>query len=311
MDYLNGKNVIESSNTIALNFIENPSIFVSNNLSNMPCEMKLHFMSYLDLKSLLKMKAVNKMSYTTVSKHSNYLAQKKIADFVIDQTEDGTIKMVLDGSKENFLESLEYLEEISKHIQFTGIIYLRRINPDLLTFIPQCNISSACGIILWDMYRLEMSVLTHFLSKFNCQYIQMSSTNILGDGDQIVEYMGDYISDLSISEDCECFLTDKTLQTLSKKSNKGNALNCIKLKSKGAIFSADGIVEFIKNSYFTHQLPQLHIRAVSCSKSDFIEILEDNLLDDVTHYNRTCYQSVVFQFSHHPLEIIVKEFVSH
>ncbi|CEF60358.1 Hypothetical protein SRAE_X000209600 [Strongyloides ratti] len=274
----------------------------------MPFDLKIHTMSFLKVNDLMNLKSTNRCTYLMISRNHQKLSKLNVTDFIISAKKKCNINITL-NNKNVKIENFDDFIEICKHINITGVIYTQNVDLNFLKYIPYNNISSANGAVIWDIKHLKISLLINFLNNFNCQYLQICNTNIIGYGDKIFKSLSNYVQEIVITEDTYCELSDKSLYYISKNLSRNNTIGNVIIQCNGAIFTPMGIVDFIKKTNFKPTIGNLSLRCVSGTKEEFLQILCDNLNEEIQDYNVYGFNVHAFHLINRPLCIFVKEFL--
>uniref|UniRef100_A0A0K0EG53 F-box domain-containing protein n=1 Tax=Strongyloides stercoralis TaxID=6248 RepID=A0A0K0EG53_STRER len=274
----------------------------------MPFDLKMYTMSFLNISDLMNLKSINRCTYLMISHNYQKLKKLNVTDLIISAKKKCNINITINSKNLN-IKNFDDFVEICKHINITGVIYTQNVDLNFLKYIPYNNISSANGAVIWDTKHLNISLLVNFLNSFNCQYLQICNTNIIGYGDKIFESLSNYVKEIVITEDTYCELSDKSLYYISKKSSRNNTIGNVIIQCDGAIFTPNGIVDFIKKTNFIPTIGNLSLRCVSGTKEEFLKILCDNLNEEIQDYSVYGFNVHAFQLINRPLCIFVKEFL--
>uniref|UniRef100_A0A0N5BUE9 F-box domain-containing protein n=1 Tax=Strongyloides papillosus TaxID=174720 RepID=A0A0N5BUE9_STREA len=274
----------------------------------MPFELKIHTMSFLTVNDLMNLKCASRCTYLMISNNHQKLGKLNVTDFSISAKKKCKINVTVNNKCFN-VENFEDLIEMSKHINVTGIIYTQNFDLNLLKYVPYKNISSAIGAVIWDTMHLKISLLIKYLKNFNCQYLQICNTNIIGFGDSIFESLSNCIQEIVFTEDTYCELSDKSLYYITNKSSRNNPIGNVILQCDGAIFTPKSVVDFIKKTNFKSTIVNVSLRCISGTKDEFFDHLTNSLEEEIQDYNVHGFNVHAFQLINRPICIFVKEFL--
>uniref|UniRef100_A0A0N4ZBT3 F-box domain-containing protein n=1 Tax=Parastrongyloides trichosuri TaxID=131310 RepID=A0A0N4ZBT3_PARTI len=275
----------------------------------MPFELQLYTMKFLSINDLLSLKSANKLTYMMISHNHQKFEKFNITDISISANNKCSLDVIINNNKRLIFENFDSLIEMAKHINVTGIIYTQNLDLSFINHMLGKNISSAIGAVIWDTPHLKASLVVDYLKNLNCQYLHLCNSSILGSGDKIFESLSDSIQEIDITEDTYCELTDECLRLISEKSNKSNPTGDILLRSDGAIFSPNGVTDFIQATNFKQATLRVSLRCISSSKEIFHRHLEDKLEEEIQSYYVDSLNIHAFNLINRPICIFVKKFL--